>query len=41
MDKPGLTTDEAGLTYCTWRTSAPEYLRYHDHEWGVPVAGDI
>lgn len=41
MDKPGLTTDESGLTRCTWRDAAPEYPRYHDHEWGVPVADDI
>ncbi len=25
---------------CGWVTSAPEYLRYHDEEWGVPVRGD-
>ena len=41
MDQAGLTTDETGLTGCTWRMAAPEYLRYHDHEWGVPVADDI
>lgn len=41
MDKPGLTTDASGLTHCTWRNAAPEYPRYHDHEWGVPVADDI
>ncbi|MFS8138707.1 MAG: DNA-3-methyladenine glycosylase I, partial [Thermomonas sp.] len=41
MDKPGLTTDPAGVTHCTWRNAAPEYPRYHDHEWGVPVADDI
>ncbi len=41
MDKPGLTTDETGQTYCTWRTAAPQYPHYHDHEWGVPVADDI
>ena len=41
MDKPGLTTDSAGQTHCTWRTAAPEYPRYHDAEWGVPVADDI
>ncbi|MEB2648939.1 DNA-3-methyladenine glycosylase I [Pseudomonas sp. C 49-2] len=41
MDAPGLTTDETGQTYCTWRTAAPEYPRYHDQEWGVPVADDI
>lgn len=41
MDTPGLTTDDTGVTYCTWRTAAPQYPHYHDHEWGVPVAGDI
>ncbi len=41
MDKPGLTTNDAGLTHCSWRTAAPEYSHYHDHEWGVPVADDI
>ena len=41
MDIPGLTTDENGLTRCTWRTAAVEYPDYHDHEWGVPVADDI
>lgn len=41
MDPSGLTTDAAGCTHCTWRNAAPEYLHYHDHEWGVPVADDI
>lgn len=41
MDIPGLITDAAGVTSCTWRTAAPEYPDYHDHEWGVPVADDI
>ena len=41
MDIPGLTTDENGMTRCTWRTAAAEYPDYHDHEWGVPVADDI
>ena len=41
MDPAGLTMDETGRSWCTWRTAAPEYLRYHDHEWGVPVADDI
>lgn len=41
MDTPGLTTDENGLTCCTWRTAEAEYPHYHDHEWGVPVADDI
>ena len=25
---------------CGWGTSTPEYLRYHDREWGVPVHDD-
>ena len=26
-----------GLLRCPWALSAPEYLDYHDHEWGQPV----
>ncbi|MCA0144386.1 DNA-3-methyladenine glycosylase I [Blastococcus sp. LR1] len=25
---------------CGWSTSAPEYVRYHDEEWGTPFRGD-
>ncbi|MGY1723256.1 DNA-3-methyladenine glycosylase I [Blastococcus sp. SYSU DS0533] len=25
---------------CAWATSAPEYVAYHDEEWGVPLHGD-
>jgi DNA-3-methyladenine glycosylase I len=25
---------------CAWATSAPEYVRYHDEEWGTPLHGD-
>jgi DNA-3-methyladenine glycosylase I len=25
---------------CTWATSAPEYVSYHDEEWGTPLHGD-
>jgi DNA-3-methyladenine glycosylase I len=25
---------------CGWATSAPEYLAYHDEEWGTPLHGD-
>jgi DNA-3-methyladenine glycosylase I len=25
---------------CGWATSAPEYIAYHDEEWGVPLHGD-
>src|SRR5436853_4727171 len=29
-----------GLTRCPWGLSAPEYLRYHDDEWGWPLRGN-
>ena len=25
---------------CSWATSAPEYVAYHDDEWGRPLHGD-
>jgi DNA-3-methyladenine glycosylase I len=25
---------------CAWATSAPEYVVYHDEEWGTPLRGD-
>jgi DNA-3-methyladenine glycosylase I len=28
------------LVRCSWATSAPEYLAYHDDEWGRPVHND-
>ncbi|WP_345428620.1 DNA-3-methyladenine glycosylase I [Pseudonocardia xishanensis] len=29
-----------GLTRCAWATSAPDYVRYHDEEWGRPLRGE-
>ena len=29
-----------GRPRCPWGLSAPEYLAYHDQEWGRPVHGD-
>ena len=29
-----------GAPRCPWALSAPEYLAYHDEEWGRPVRGD-
>lgn len=26
---------------CSWCLSDPEYVRYHDQEWGLPVADDV
>ena len=30
-----------GKLRCFWATSAPEYLPYHDGEWGFPTADDV
>ena len=32
---------EDGRRRCAWDWSAPEYLAYHDDEWGRPVTDDI
>ncbi len=29
-----------GRVRCWWGTSAPEYVEYHDFEWGRPLRGD-
>jgi DNA-3-methyladenine glycosylase I len=29
-----------GVRRCGWATSAPEYVAYHDREWGRPVLDD-
>ncbi len=31
---------EDGVTRCAWCAAHPEYIRYHDEEWGYPVAED-
>ena len=36
----GLTVGEDGLARCAWAGSTPDYLDYHDREWGVPVHGE-
>jgi len=30
-----------GRTRCNWSASAPEFLDYHDGEWGFPVSDDV
>lgn len=30
-----------GKPRCRWCAAAPEFLHYHDEEWGFPVADDI
>lgn len=33
-------TDADGTARCAWAGTDPEYMRYHDEEWGVPLHGD-
>lgn len=33
-------TGPDGKLRCGWSVSAPEFLHYHDQEWGFPVADD-
>ena len=28
------------MTRCEWSTNSPQYLQYHDEEWGVPLHDD-
>ncbi len=36
----GLFRGEDGTVRCSWAGSDPLYTRYHDEEWGYPVADD-
>jgi DNA-3-methyladenine glycosylase I len=36
----GVVQGPDGKLRCPWGLSAPEYLAYHDEEWGRPVRGD-
>ena len=36
----GLMRDAEGVERCWWPGDAPDYLRYHDEEWGRPTADD-
>jgi DNA-3-methyladenine glycosylase I len=36
----GLLRGEDGRLRCAWAGSAPEYLAYHDEEWGRRLEGD-
>jgi len=37
----GLARDPAGTVRCFWGASDPDYVRYHDEEWGFPVGEDV
>lgn len=36
----GAVVGEDGLARCPWGLSTPDYVAYHDSEWGRPVHGD-
>ena len=36
----GVVPGPDGKLRCPWGLSAPEYVAYHDEEWGRPVRGD-
>jgi DNA-3-methyladenine glycosylase I len=37
----GLAPGPDGLLRCSWCLAAPEYVAYHDDEWGFPVRDDV
>ncbi|WP_438872228.1 DNA-3-methyladenine glycosylase I [Paractinoplanes rishiriensis] len=40
MLEAGLVVGADGRTRCFWGGSTPDYVGYHDTEWGQPVRGD-
>ena len=40
MEKTGLVEGPDGIVRCAWHGNLPDYLRYHDEEWGRPVSDD-
>jgi DNA-3-methyladenine glycosylase I len=41
MTVTGIITGDDGRDRCFWHGNLPEYMRYHDNEWGRPVTDDI
>jgi len=40
VSTPSLVPGDDGRLRCWWSLSAPEYVAYHDEEWGRPVMDD-
>ena len=40
MEPARLVTGDDGVARCWWGASTPEYVAYHDREWGFPVGDD-
>ena len=36
-----LMRGDDGRLRCRWGTMPPDYVDYHDHEWGRPVLDDV
>ena len=41
MTAKGIITGEDGRDRCAWHANLADYQRYHDEEWGKPMADDI
>lgn len=39
--RTGLIVGADGMMRCFWPGELPDYLAYHDNEWGVPVSDDL
>src|SRR3546814_18904741 len=39
-DMSALFTPADGKPRCLWCAASPDYIAYHDHEWGFPVDDD-
>jgi DNA-3-methyladenine glycosylase I len=37
----GIVVGDDGVARCAWGASAPDYVAYHDDEWGFPVDDDV
>ena len=40
IPRDGLAPGPDGAPRCAWAVSAPDYVDYHDREWGFPVTDD-
>lgn len=41
MENTGLVSDSVGVQRCFWSGVQPDYIAYHDEEWGIPVTNDF
>jgi len=39
-ERASVLVGDDGVARCGWVGTDPEYLRYHDEEWGTPLHGD-